>query len=69
MALKKKKRNLPNLTEINYKNVGLLSNYVNEAGKIVSHKQSGFDAKRQRLLSKAVKRARVLGLLSFTRGT
>ncbi|MDR2777677.1 MAG: 30S ribosomal protein S18 [Rickettsiales bacterium] len=52
--------------EISYKNLKLLNRYITERGKITSSRTSGVSAKKQKKLSKAIKRARNLALLSFT---
>jgi small subunit ribosomal protein S18 len=59
------KRNLPDISEITYKNTELLNYFVDSAGKILGSKLTGFDPKRQRKLQKSIKRARSLGLMSF----
>lgn len=52
--------------DIDYKDVKLLSKYVAENGKIMPSRITGISAKYQRKLSKAIKRARFLGLLHYT---
>ena len=52
--------------DINYKNVDLLSHFVTERKKIVPRRSSGLNAYGQRLLSNAIKTARVMALLPFT---
>ncbi|MFN2449844.1 MAG: 30S ribosomal protein S18 [Candidatus Baltobacteraceae bacterium] len=51
--------------DINYKDVGRLKKYVSERGKILPRRISGNCAKHQRLLTVAVKRARVIAFLPF----
>ena len=48
------------VTEIDYKDVSLLRNYVTESGKIVPSRITGTSAKYQRQLATAIKRARFL---------
>ncbi|MGL5115730.1 MAG: 30S ribosomal protein S18 [Beijerinckiaceae bacterium] len=50
---------------IDYKDVKLLSRYISERGKIVPSRITAVSAKKQRELSQAIKRARVLGLLPY----
>ena len=54
------------ITEIDYKDVNLLKQYVGESGKIVPSRITGTKAKYQRQLATAVKRARFLSLLPYT---
>ncbi len=54
-----------NAPTINYLDVRLLQRYVSERGKIVPSRITAVCAKRQRELSKAIKRARFLGLLPY----
>ena len=49
--------------KIDYKNFTGLQKYVNERGKVLPHRISGFKAKEQRRLIEAIKRARFLALL------
>ncbi|MGF1648908.1 MAG: 30S ribosomal protein S18 [Hyphomicrobiaceae bacterium] len=51
--------------KIDYKDVRLLSRYISERGKIVPSRITAVSAKKQRELSKAIKRARFLGLLPY----
>ncbi len=50
---------------IDFKDVKLLSRFLNEQGKILPARITGASAKMQRVLTKAVKRARHLALLPF----
>ena len=54
------------ITEIDYKDLNILKQYVGESGKIVPSRITGTKAKYQRQLSTAVKRARFLALLPYT---
>ncbi len=49
--------------KIDYKNYTGLLKYVNERGKVLPHRVSGFKSKEQRKLIEAIKRARFLALL------
>ena len=51
------------VTEIDYKDLNTLKNYVSESGKIVPSRISGTNARYQRQLSTAIKRARYLALI------
>ena len=53
-------------TEIDYKDLNILKQYVGESGKIVPSRITGTKAKYQRQLSTAVKRARFLACLPYT---
>ena len=52
--------------EIDYKDLDTLKEYVTETGKIVPSRITGTNAKYQRQLAKAVKRARYLSLLPYS---
>lgn len=51
---------------IDYKNVDLLWNYLDDREKILGHRQSGTCQKHQRRLAIAIKRARTVALLPYT---
>ncbi|MEL7370466.1 MAG: 30S ribosomal protein S18 [Myxococcota bacterium] len=50
---------------IDWRDPQILSRFITERGKIVPRRVSGVTAKNQRLLAKAIKRARQMGLLPF----
>ena len=52
-------------SEINYKNLKLLSRFVSEGGRILPSRITSVSAKRQRQLKRAIKLARNLALLPF----
>ena len=52
-------------TIIDYKYVTLLRRFITEQGKILGRRFTGLTAKQQREMTKAIKQARVLGLLQF----
>ena len=51
---------------IDYKDPDTLKTFISENGKIISSRYTRLTAKEQRKLNKAIKRARLLGLLPFT---
>ena len=50
---------------IDYKDIELLSKFLNEQGKILPRRITGLTTKQQTRITKAVKRARILSLLPF----
>ncbi|MFZ5654575.1 MAG: 30S ribosomal protein S18 [Pseudomonadota bacterium] len=54
------------ITEIDYKDLELLRPYVSETGKIVPSRITGTNARYQRQLATAIKRARFLALLPYS---
>jgi len=55
--------------KIDYKNLELLTRFINEAGKIRPRRQTGTCARHQREVAKAIKNARHLALLPFAGDT
>jgi len=54
------------IKEVDYKDVDLLKDFVNENGKIIPARITGTKSRYQRQLSAAVKRARFLALMPYT---
>lgn len=52
---------------IDYKDFGVLRNYLSVFGRIVPRYYSGISLKQQKRLARAIKRARQMGLLAYTR--
>lgn len=51
---------------VDYKDINLLKQFISESGKIVPSRITGTNARYQRQLATAIKRARFLALLPFT---
>lgn len=51
--------------EIDYKNIDFLKNFLTERGKILPARISGNSTKYQRMVSEAIKKARVMALLPY----
>lgn len=52
---------------VNYKDVELLRTFITERGKIIPRRLSGNCAKHQRQVTAAIKRARSIALMPFTK--
>ena len=66
MAYNKEEKNgrlLEGVTEIDYKDAELLKKFMTERGKILPRRLTGINAKQQREVKGAIRRARVMGLL------
>lgn len=51
--------------EVDYKETSLLKKFISERGKILARARSGACARHQRELTRSIKRARYMALLSF----
>jgi len=56
----------PNSPTIDYKDTKLLSRYISEKGKMTPSRITNVSSSKQKELSKAIKRARFLALMSYT---
>ncbi len=57
------------VTDIDYKDIKILANFLTERGKIIPRRIYGTCAKHQRQLTEAIKRARQIALLPYTGNT
>lgn len=55
----------PKAIKIDYKDVRMLSRFISERGKMVPSRITAVSTKKQRELSKAIKRARFLALIPY----
>ena len=54
---------------VDYKNDRLLSRFIGETGKLLPSRLTGATARHQRQVAKAIKKARYLALLPYTKGS
>ena len=54
-----------NKIDVNYKDADLLRRFLSPEGKILPGRRSGLITKNQRKVTRAIKQARVIGLLPF----
>jgi len=54
-----------NTNDIDFKDVDLLSRFISGSYKIKSKERSGLCSKHQRLVARAIKRARQLGIIPY----
>ena len=52
--------------QIDYKNPQILRSFVTDRGKMIPRRISGASARQQRVISTAIRRARMLALLPFS---
>jgi small subunit ribosomal protein S18 len=53
-------------SKVDYKNPQILRSFVTDRGKMIPRRISGASARQQRVISTAVRRARMLALLPFS---
>lgn len=56
-------RLLEGVTEIDYKDAELLRKFMTDRGKVLARRYTGVSSKQQREVKRAIRRARVMGLL------
>ena len=70
---KPRRRKKPRLrvkeADIDYKNVDILANFLSDKGRIKPARANGANAKLQRKIATAIKRARNVALLPYTLNT
>jgi small subunit ribosomal protein S18 len=54
---------------VDYKDDRLLSRFIGETGKLLPSRLTGATARHQRQVAKAIKKARYLALLPYTKGS
>ena len=52
---------------VDYKDVDIVSKYINEKGKIMPRRMTGACAKHQRYIAQQIKRARFMALIPFVK--
>ena len=52
---------------VDYKDVPIITKYINEKGKIDSRRRTGACAKHQRHIAKQIKYARFMGLIPYVK--
>jgi small subunit ribosomal protein S18 len=58
-------QNTSNKNLLDYKNADALQEFITNQGKILSRRRTKLTAKQHRKISKTIKKARILGFLSF----
>jgi len=56
---------LNKIDHVDYKEVAILKRFISERGKILSTRQTGNTAKQQRMIARAIRRAREMALIPF----
>ena len=55
------------ITYVDYKDVDLVTKYINIHGKIIARRVTGNCSLHQRVLARAIKRSRIMALIPFTK--
>jgi small subunit ribosomal protein S18 len=54
------------MTYVDYKNIELIGKFINSRGEILPARMTGTCAKHQRLVARAIKRARIVSLIPYS---
>jgi len=54
-------------TSLDYKDIKRLEKFTNDRGKVISRRSSGNCARHQRIVARAIKRARFVALLPYVK--
>ena len=57
--------NLPFSKSLNYTDIDLLTQYLTEQGRILPRRITGLSTKQQKLITRNIKRVRILSLIPF----
>lgn len=55
------------ITHVDYKDLELLSKFVNQHGRMIAKRHTGLSDKNQKKVEKAVKRARFMALIPYVK--
>lgn len=65
IAYNKKNTSIKLNEKLDYKDIDLLRKFITDQGKILPRRSTGLTVKRQKQITKCIKRARILALLPF----
>ena len=51
--------------ELDYKDIETLKNFINPHARLLSRKKTGLSARHQRMVARAIKRARFMGFMPY----
>ena len=54
---------------LDYKNIKVLNNFINDQGKILPRRMTGLTSKQQKKIASLIKKARIVSLLPFVIGS
>ena len=54
-----------NIQNLSYRDIDILNEYINEQGKILPRRINNIKIKQQKKITKSIKKARILALMTF----